>query len=175
MRQHNASPERLRQLYQLGAGFDMPEPPPPPPAQPEPLRREPPNEAALNKKWELARLELEQAAEWGRLPDVGSDFLYSPHLGVLKKRILRSWQTLDEVESVRGCVAVIRKMKDDVGATLYGFAILSTALLEADLDEQAEAVADLQVQYLKDLKFSPGLPDIAEEREAETDPPGAEE
>lgn len=164
------TPERRRQLYEIGAGFPLPSPDSHPA---EPLFARPPDEEGLKRKWELARRELEQAAEWGKLPDPGSEFIYSPHLKVLRERILRSWSLLADPLTIASCVGLINKMRDDVGASLFGYAILATALLEAGHHEEAERIADLQAHYLKELRFTPGRPHAAEE--AETDPEGTAE
>lgn len=153
-----------RKLAYLGI-FDPPQAVAPP--------EEPPcDRVALVQKWRLAQQELEQAAEWGKLPDRSTEFVYSPHIDVLKERLVRNWARLAEEPVIASCRALVGKAAGDVGATLLMLTVWRIALLEAGHHDVAEAVADLQSAYLHEQGFTPEEPhvrDDAEQTPADTD------
>jgi hypothetical protein len=117
--------------------------------EPEPgeVAREPLDFVHVERLWELARQELEQAAEWEALPDGAAEFIESPHLDVLKKRIQLHWFELGDAETLASCLELVRKMHSKLSAALLGYTLLRVALLEANHIERAEEVADLDSAY----------------------------
>jgi hypothetical protein len=105
----------------------------------------------LHTKWELARQALELAGDYGRVPE--AEYIYNLHISVLKQRIEALWSLLASDAAVLTCVELVEKMHADPPAALLGYAILVTALLEANVHEQAEGVADLQAVYRSTLSL----------------------